>query len=454
MNGALFDGAGPVNLPTSAGATDLFPALPITQMPTWAGAVWVGAIDTALMDRVAVYRLRDSTGYTRARMLVRRGRQVVDFVEVGVLAGEVDGVELHDAVSRLPSEPSSPVAGSAAPELITVVVCTRDRVEMLKVALASILELDYPDLAVIVVDNAAHTDETRDYITGLADPRVRLVVEPLPGLSRARNAGLCAATTDIVAFTDDDVAVDRLWLQGLADGFNRGRTVGCVCGIVPSGEIRTPAQAYFDQRVGWARSCKPVLYQLDSPPADVPLFPFQVGIYGTGANFAIRRSVVFELGGFDEALGAGAPTAGGEDLDIFFRILRAGWQLAYEPSAVVWHRHRADNAALALQVRGYGLGLGAWLTKIACDPRTAWFAIRTVATHARIAGRLGYRMSKAASPPAALASLVPRRVGKLELTSIFRGPLAYRAARREGRRAAPLTGGRYVPVAVPVAVDR
>ncbi len=434
---------------TSAQATDLVPALPITQMPTWTGAVWVGAIDIASMDWSATYRLRDSTGYTRARLLVRREREVINFVEVAVLAGEVDSVELHDAVSRLQSEPRSPVvAGYTPTERITVVVCTRDRVEMLKLALASILELDYPDLAVIVVDNAARTGETRDYVTGLADPRVRLVVEPLPGLSRARNAGLSAASTDIVAFTDDDVVVDGNWLQGLADGFNRGQAVGCVCGIVPSGEIRTPAQAYFDQRVGWARSCKPVLYQLDSPPPNVPLFPFQVGIYGTGANFAIRRSVVLELGGFDEALGVGAPTAGGEDLDIFFRVLGAGWQLAYEPSAIVWHRHRADNAALALQARAYGLGLGAWLTKIAFDPQTAWLAIRTVVTHARNAGRLGYQMTKVASPPAALAPLVPPGVGKLELMSILRGPFAYRAARLEGRRANPLSGGRNATVAI------
>ena len=437
-----------MTLPTSAEATDLLPALPITHVPTWAGAVWIGTIDIASTDRPAVYRLRDSAGYTRARLMVRRGRQVIGFVDVAVRAGAVDSVELFEAVSRLHHGPGLTVSESAAPEPITVVVCTRDRVEMLKGALASILELDYPELSVIVVDNASRTAETRDYVTALRDPRVRLVVEPLPGLSRARNAGLSAAATDIVAFTDDDVLVDKYWLQGLADGFDRGRAVGCVCGIVPSGEIRTPAQAYFDQRVGWARSCKSALFELDSPPADVPLFPFQVGIYGTGANFAIRRSVVFYLGGFDEALGVGAPTAGGEDLDMFFRVLLAGWQLAYEPSAVVWHRHRADNDALAVQARGYGLGLGAWLTKIALNPRTAWLALRTVATQARTAGRLGYQMSKAASPPDSLAPLVPIGVGKLELTSIFRGPFAYRAARREGRRAAPLTGVRNAAVAV------
>jgi len=433
---------------TSTEAADLQPALPVPHPPTWAGAVWIGSIDVASVVRSGTYRLRDADGYDRARLLVRRGRDVVGFVELAVRAGHLDPDELHDAVDLIRGEsPATPVASGAMPP-ITVVVCTRDRVEMLKEALASILALDHPDLAVIVVDNAARTAETRDYVEGLDDPRVRLVIEPLPGLSRARNAGLAAATTEIVAFTDDDVLVDGDWLHGLADRFGRDPAVGCVSGIVPTGEIRTPAQAYFDQRVGWASSCKAADYRLDSPPQDVPLFPFQVGIYGTGANFAVRRSVVYDLGGFDEALGVGSPTEGGEDLDMFFRILLAGWRLAYEPSAIVWHRHRADNGALAIQARGYGLGLGAWLTKIALNPRTAWLAVRTVAAQARTAGRLGYRMSKVASPPPALEALVPSGVGKLELRSIFGGPRAYVASRREGRRAAPLRGGRHAPVVV------
>ena len=437
-----------MTLPTSAKATDLLPALPITHVPTWAGAVWIGTIDIASTDRPAVYRLRDSAGYTRARLMVRRGRQVIGFVDVAVRAGAVDSVELLEAVSRLHHGPGSTVSESAAPEPITVVVCTRDRVEMLKDALASILELDYPELSVIVVDNASAlrkpaTTSPLSVTRGCGwssnrypvcrGPAMRVCQPPPRTSSRSPTTTSWSTSTGCKAWLTDSIG---------------GGQSGCVCGIVPSGEIRTPAQAYFDQRVGWARSCKSALFELDSPPADVPLFPFQVGIYGTGANFAIRRSVVFYLGGFDEALGVGAPTAGGEDLDMFFRVLLAGWQLAYEPSAVVWHRHRADNDALAVQARGYGLGLGAWLTKIALNPRTAWLALRTVATQARTAGRLGYQMSKAASPPDSLAPLVPIGVGKLELTSIFRGPFAYRAARREGRRAAPLTGVRNAAVAV------
>ena len=420
--------------------TDVCPALLVSEKPAWDGAVWIGSVDVASLDRSPRYRLHNAVGYKKARLLVRRDHEVLGFVELAVDEGHVDASVLDHAVRQLTCEPSVSVRRPVRPEPITVVLCTRDRVEMLKAALASILDLDYPDLAVIVVDNAARTDATREFVGSLQDPRLDLVVEPLPGLSRARNAGLRAARTDIVAFTDDDVVVDRHWLTGLADGFRRGSAVACVCGIVPSGEVRTPAQAYFDQRVGWARSCSPRVYQQDSPPADVPLFPFQVGVYGTGANFAVRRRAMFELGGFDEALGAGSPTCGGEDLDMFFRVLRAGWQLAYEPSAVVWHRHRDDAAALAVQARGYGLGLGAWMTKIALDPPTAWLAFRTAISNAANFIRFTYRLSKVATPPTALAAELPSRIGVIELASILKGPLAYWAARRQGRRAAPLRG--------------
>ena len=80
------------------------------------------------------------------------------------------------------------------------------------------------------------------------------------------------------------------------------------------------------------------------------------------------------------------------------------------------------------------------MTKIALNPRTAWMALRTAVLNAPNLIRLGYRMSRVASPPPALAPSLPKGVGIVELASIFKGPLAYRAARREGRRATPLLG--------------
>ncbi|PRC51727.1 glycosyl transferase family 2, partial [Mycobacterium sp. ITM-2017-0098] len=84
---------------------------------------------------------------------------------------------------------------------ISAVICTRDRVSMLRTALQSVQAVDYPHLEIIVVDNAGATDATRRYVESLDDPRIRVVDEPRPGLSRARNTGLSAATGEVVAFT-------------------------------------------------------------------------------------------------------------------------------------------------------------------------------------------------------------------------------------------------------------
>ncbi len=421
----------------------LTPALSSPHRPEWAGAIWVGQVDLDEISGVSAYRLEHADGYDRARLLVRRNRALLGFIEVDINAGRIDCATIRHATAALQSAPVHAVEDCETDcPPVTVVVCTRDRVDMLADALTSILALNYPAFEVVVVDNASNTDATVRYVETLADPRVRLVSETLPGLSRARNAGVRAATTEIIAFTDDDVVVDPDWLRGLANGFGRGDRVACVCGIVPSGEIRTPAQAYFDRRVGWASSCTQRLFDMAAPPKDVPLFPFQVGIYGTGANFAVARSAVLELGGFDEALGAGAPTNGGEDLDMFFRMLTGRRQLAYEPAAIVWHRHRADNEALAIQARGYGLGLGAWMAKVLINPKTAWLALTVVLRKAPAFVRLAYRMSKVASPPKDLGAELPTGIGSTELLSIAKGPGAYIAARREGRRSAPLRGAR------------
>ncbi|MDJ0395268.1 glycosyltransferase [Rhodococcus sp. G-MC3] len=416
----------------------LKPALPRLQSPEWDGAVWIGDVDIEV-EMPATLALADAEGYSRARLLVRQGMNPLGFVELPIEDLAVSSDDLIEAVRTLDVTDAGVLPeGSGARPPISVVVCTKDRIDHLRGALASVLSVDYPDFEVVVVDNASTTSATVDYVKALTDPRVRVVSEPTAGLSRARNTGLRAARHSIVAFTDDDVAVDTRWLDAIARGFGRDPRVACVSGIVPSGEIRTHAQAYFDRRVGWASSVTPRIYDLANPPADVPLFPFQVGMYGTGANFAVRRDRMFDLGGFDEALGVGSPTNGGEDLDMFFRVLMAGDKLVYEPASIVWHRHRADSEALAVQARGYGLGLGAWLATVATNRQSATLAVRVAVRRAGSAVRLSAKMSKVASPPDDLAADLPDGIGRMELLSIAKGPGALRRSRREGRVRMPL----------------
>ncbi|ORA02102.1 glycosyltransferase family 2 protein [Mycolicibacterium bacteremicum] len=418
-------------------AVTIAPVMTPGGVPEGAHARWIGCLD---IDRVGEHdgrvtvTIAQPEGYRRARILLRDGSQPVDFVEADIVG---DAVTLD--LPRPTRDPDVSTAAVLPP--ISVVLCTRERPEDLAGALASLSTLDYPDFEIIVVDNAPVTDATARVVAGAADARIRRVLEPVAGLSNARNAGLRAARHDIVAFTDDDVVVDPYWLRGLAGGFERSEEVACVCGMVPSGELRTAAQAYFDQRVSWAATLIPRSYSLAEPPPDLPLFPFQVGMYGTGANFAISRSAAAELGGFDEALGAGTSTKGGEDIDMFFRLVAAGHTLVNEPAAIVWHRHRSDGAALLVQARGYGLGLGAWLTKVFLDRVHRRLAFTVARRQFRSSVRAGADYGAIMVAPDDLGDSIPSSVGRTEVLSVLGGPWALWRGRRQGRRPAPMRAG-------------
>lgn len=423
-----------MNAPTAP--LSLPPAMPIDGVPEWTGATWVGMLDVGAVgagaDPEVLCAPEQIDGYRRARVLLRAGLTPLEFVDVEV----VDGLIRVPIPELLVPQDHSDVEQPP----ISVVVCTHERPEQLRVALASLRTVDYPDFEVIVVDNAPQGPATADVVEEIDDPRFRRVVEPVAGLSSARNRGLTAARHQIVAFTDDDVVADPGWLRGLARGFARDTDVACVCGMVPSGELRTRPQAYFDWRVSWADTMSTRVYSLDDPPHDLPLFPFQIGAYGTGANFAVRRETIRRLGGFDEALGAGTRTRGGEDIDMFFRVLTAGYALANEPSSIIWHRHRSDTDALLVQARGYGLGLGAWLTKVAVNRQHRRLAFSVLRRRARAVARASADYGAITKPPREFAEEMSSAVGRIEVFSVLGGPVALARERMRGRRATPLPG--------------
>lgn len=406
--------------------------------PTWESAKWVGALDLPATFASFV-KLVDANGYGTARLLVRKDRRPVAFVEVDVADSQINGAALDGLVSRWNSE-RPPAQSSESPDrlpFISVVICTRNRADLLREALASVLLCDYASFEVIVVDNASDDDSTVQYVAGLADPRVRIITEPIPGLSGARNAGISAARGELIAFTDDDVVVDRMWLQWFSTVMRSEPEIGCVTGLVPSGELRTPTQWLFEKQVHWSNLTRE-RFHISNPPQGNRLFPFQVGVYGAGANFAMPRSVLLELGGFDEGLGIGSPAGGGEDIDMFVRVLLGGRPLIYEPAAIAWHRHRSDLPALAAQAHGYGLGLGAWLTKVACDRTLRPMALKRLwdaALHVR--GMM--------SAPEAEGVVQPAGLQRTQFVGLVRGPLAYARSRRQHRRARPLDSRRVGP---------
>ena len=81
-------------------------------------------------------------------------------------------------------------------------------------------------------------------------------------------------------------------------------------------------------------------------------------LVGTGGNFAARRDWLLRVGGFDERLGAGSPGGSGEDMDLLYRLLKAGARIRYEPQAVVFHERQPRERRLASR-SAYGRGIGA-----------------------------------------------------------------------------------------------
>jgi GT2 family glycosyltransferase len=247
---------------------------------------------------------------------------------------------------------------------VTVAVCTRDRADDLAICLDALCRLDYPAFEVLVVDNAPSDDATERLVRARY-PNVRYVREPRPGLDWARNRAIVESRGEILAYTDDDVVVDAGWVSALAQIFAENPEVMAVTGLVVPYELETEAQALFETYGGFGRGFERKWHRMDR--YDEKKAPFYIGAggFGTGANMAYRRSLFAQIGAFDPALDVGTVTNGGGDLEMFFRVLREGYALVYEPRALVRHRHRRDYARLLTQIANNGIGFYSYLVRTA-----------------------------------------------------------------------------------------
>jgi hypothetical protein len=145
--------------------------------------------------------------------------------------------------------------------------------------------------------------------------------------------------------------------------------------VVPY-ELETEAQLLFEQYGGFGRGFERHWYQVDREgnQRTAPLHGW-TGKFGTGANMAYRRSLFERIGPFDPALDVGTPTNGGGDIEMFFRVLKHGYTLVYEPNAIVRHRHRRDYPSLRTQIANNGVALYAYYVRSALaypDERAAF----------------------------------------------------------------------------------
>jgi glycosyltransferase involved in cell wall biosynthesis len=249
--------------------------------------------------------------------------------------------------------------GRSFPSL-SVAICTRDHAAIAKRCLDSLLPLQKAyGFELLVIDNAPSDQATAQLVKEL--PTVRYTLEKYPGLNFARNRAWKEASGELIAYLDDDVVVDRDWVAGLQEAVTENPDAAAFTGLVMPLKLDTRAQVLFEKRKGFRRGFDKKRF--GRILAGNPLYPCGAGIFGAGCNMAFRRDVLCDLGGFDEALDTGPSLPGGGDLDIFYRIIRAGHAMAYEPSFMVFHEHRASESALRRQYYTWGLGFMAFVEK-------------------------------------------------------------------------------------------
>jgi len=213
----------------------------------------------------------------------------------------------------------------------SVVVAAYNAQASLAGCLASLERLNYPNYETIVVDDGS-TDST----AGIAERAgVRTLRCAHQGLADARNAGVQAASGELVAFIDADAAADRDWLYHLVETTRR-------MGAVAAGGPNFPPPA--------TSATAAVAAAAPGVPREVPAGEDRLAQL-CGCNMAIEKSALDETGGFDPMF-----TAAGDDVDLSWRLLERDAILAYAPGAVVIHERRRTLGAYLAQQRSYGRG--------------------------------------------------------------------------------------------------
>ncbi len=235
---------------------------------------------------------------------------------------------------------------------ISVLVCTRNRPDLLERCLGSLARLRPMPLEFVIVDQSDSEDSARIIRrAGESLPDLRHLPTATRGLSRARNAGIEAARGRILAFTDDDCLARPDWVGALARAFGREASLAAVTG----GSLPDPAE----------KADPGILAAATWHPGEPRLFRGKVdpGTVGGGFNLSIRRSWIEKVGMFDPDLGPGGRFRGADDTDFIHRILAAGGTILYDPEVVVSHLPWRDISTQSAVEFEYGHGIAVWALK-------------------------------------------------------------------------------------------
>lgn len=222
----------------------------------------------------------------------------------------------------------------------SVILCTHNHAARLKTTLLSLNDLQQPESnwELLIINNAS-TDETGQILRNSdwkpAEVPVRIINEPKLGLSNARNRGISESTGRYLIFLDDDETPHPNWLIEYERGIRTWDPDAL------GGRI----EVLFEQgdRPAWLQDeLLGFIGQLSHGPEEKRLTERGTPIFG--GNFGFRKTVFDAIGKFDEGLGRmGEVNSGGEDTEIYRRMIEAGLVVRWLPDAVIYHRIQASK---------------------------------------------------------------------------------------------------------------
>lgn len=233
-----------------------------------------------------------------------------------------------------------PPESRLGPEDVTVVVPVRDRAVQLGRTLEAL-----GGLSCVVVDDASRDPgATKDIAERHGATFVGLDVNAGPSV--ARNAGLEAAPggSTITAFVDSDCVPPEGWLEPLLRHFEDP----LVAAVAP----RVRATVGEDEDVGPITRYAALRSSLDLGPLAAPVRPGSRVSYVPSAALLVRRDLATGPALFDPSL------RGGEDVDLVWRLVEAGWDVRYEPASIVLHSGHLEPGPHLARTAFYGSTAG------------------------------------------------------------------------------------------------